>query len=421
MAAHLEGKGCTVLNLSGLAQKFGPVVSHVRIGARQDDIHSVRVAAGDADLLLGCDLVVSAAEDPLAKLHDERSHAVVNDVEAPTAAFTRDPDVVFPTEAMKSKIREEVGADKTTFVDATSIATALLGDAIAANLFLLGFAFQRGLIPVGEEAITRAIALNGVQVRFNQQAFLWGRRAAHDEAAVRAIAGIGSGVPAPEPTLDAQIAERERFLRDYQNAEWAARYTRTVAQVRAAETAVAGQGDALLLTRAVMRSLFKLMSYKDEYEVARLYTSGDFLRALEQQFEGDYTLKFHLAPPLFSARDPVTGHLRKREYGPWMMRAFGVLAHFRFLRGTRFDPFGYTAERRMERGLIADYEALVGRLLPRLSPETRTVVSDIAALPLKIRGFGHVKARNLEKALARQEELLAQLDAPAAVVRIQAA
>ncbi len=421
MAAHLEGKGCTVLNLSGLAQKFGPVVSHVRIGARQEDIHAVRVAAGDADLLLGCDLVVSAAEDPLAKLHDARSHAVVNDFEAPTAAFTRDPDVVFPTEAMKTKIREEVGAGKTTFVDATSIATALLGDAIAANLFLLGFAFQRGLVPVGEEAITRAIELNAVQVRFNQQAFLWGRRAAHDEAAVRAIAGIGGGQPAPEPTLEAQIADRERFLREYQDPAWAERYTGMVARVRGAEAAITGDDAELPLTQAVMRSLFKLMSYKDEYEVARLYTSGEFRRALEQQFEGDYTLKFHLAPPLFSERDPVTGHLRKREYGPWMMRAFALLARLRFLRGTRFDPFGYVAERRMERSLIGDYEALLDRLLSRLTAANLDGVVEIAALPLMVRGFGHVKERNLERALARQEELLTRLDAPAQAVRIQAA
>jgi indolepyruvate ferredoxin oxidoreductase len=314
-----------------------------------------------------------------------------------------------------------VGDDKTTFVDATAIATALLGDAIAANLFLLGFAFQRGLVPVSEEAITRAIELNGVQVRFNQQAFLWGRRAAHDEAAVRAIAGIGSALPAAEPTLDAQIAERERFLSAYQDAAWAGRYTRTVARVRAAETAQAGGLGELPLTRAVMRSLFKLMSYKDEYEVARLYTSGEFRRALEQQFEGEFTLKFHLAPPLFSEKDPVTGHLRKREYGPWMMRAFGLLARLRVLRGTRLDPFGYLAERRMERRLITDYESLLERLLPKLEGANSALISEIAALPLSIRGFGHVKERNLERTLARQEELLARLESPAEVVRIQAA
>jgi indolepyruvate ferredoxin oxidoreductase len=191
--------------------------------------------------------------------------------------------------------------------------------------------------------------------------------------------------------------------------------------VRAAETAQAGGGGELPFTRAVMRSLFKLMSYKDEYEVARLYTSGDFRRALEQQFEGEFTLKFHLAPPLFSEKDPVTGHLRKREYGPWMMRAFGLLARLRVLRGTRLDPFGYLAERRMERRLIADYESLLERLLPKLDGANSALISEIAALPLAIRGFGHVKERNLERALARQEELLMKLEAPASVVRIRAA
>ena len=421
MAAHLEGKGCTVLNLSGLAQKFGPVVSHVRVAARQQDIHAVRVAAGDADLLLGCDLVVSAAEDPLAKLHDGRSHAIVNDFEAPTAAFTRDPDVVFPTEAMKTKIREEVGAAKTSFVDATSIATALLGDAIAANLFLLGFAFQRGLVPVGEEAITRAIELNAVQVRFNQQAFLWGRRAAHDEAAVRAVAGIASGAPAIPPTLDQLIARREDFLREYQDVAWAGRFAATVARVRAAEARVAGTGAALPLTEAVVHSLFKLMSYKDEYEVARLYTSGEFQRLLQRQFEGDYTLRFHLAPPILSARDPVSGHLLKREFGPWVMPAFGWLAKLRFLRGSRLDPFGRTAERRMERRLIDDYASLLARVLPGLDAANHGLITEIAALPLKIRGFGHVKERNLEQVLARQAELLLRLAAPAEIVRIHAA
>jgi indolepyruvate ferredoxin oxidoreductase len=407
MAAHLEGKGCSVLNLSGLAQKFGPVVSHARIGATQADIHAVRVAAGDADLLLGCDLVVSAAEDPLAKVNIERSHAIVNDFEAPTAAFTRDPDAAFPAEAMKAKIREEVGADKTTFVDATGIATALLGDAIAANLFLLGFAWQRGLVPVGSAAIARAIELNGVSVGFNQQAFLWGRRAAHDLEAVRRIAGVRDPAAVAAPTLNEIVAVREQFLHQYQDGAWASRYRALVDRVREAEARVAPGSS--VLAEAVARALFKLMSYKDEYEVARLYTSGDFRRALEQQFEGDYVLKFHLAPPSLAERDPVTGHLRKREFGPWMLRAFELLARFKRLRGTRLDVFGYSAERRLERKLIADYEALIDSLLARLDARNLPQIAEIAALPLAMRGFGHVKERNIEKALARQAELLARL------------
>ncbi|MFM7785141.1 MAG: DUF6537 domain-containing protein, partial [Gammaproteobacteria bacterium] len=421
MAAHLEGKGCTVLNLSGLAQKFGPVVSHVRVGARQQDIHAVRVAAGDADLLLGCDLVVSAAEDPLAKVDIDRSHAIVNSFEAPTAAFTRDPDARFPTEAMKAKIREEVGEAKTCFVDATAIATALLGDAIAANLFLLGFAWQRGLVPVGADAIGQAIVLNGVSVRFNQEAFLWGRRAAHDIDAVLRVAGVEPPRGAVEPSVDALVARRAAFLADYQDAAWAEHYKAAVSRVRAAEMALGAAGQGLSLTRTVARALFKLMSYKDEYEVARLYTDGRFLQSLGQQFEGDYRLKFHLAPPLFSERDPVTGHLRKREYGSWMLRAFGLLARLRRLRGTRLDPFGWTEERRSERQQIADYEALLARLLPRLDARTLPLLVEIAGLPLSVRGFGHVKERNLHRALARQEELLARLDNAPEIVRVQVA
>ena len=405
MAAHLEGKGCTVLNLSGLAQKFGPVVSHVRIARRQEDIHAVRVAAGDADLLLGCDLVVTADEDPLAKVNIERSHAVVNAFESPTAAFTRDPDAVFPSAAMKAKIEEEVGAAKTHFIDATALATALLGDAIAGNLFLLGYAYQKGLVPVAARAISRAIELNGVAVAFNRQAFEWGRRAAVDRASVERIAHVDAA-PKADRDIDALIAHRARFLEDYQDARWADRYRALVARVRSAEQSV-GAAD-LPLTAAVAESYFKLMSYKDEYEVARLYTSGTFEAEIAEHFEGPYRLRFHLAPPLFAPRDPVNGHLRKLEFGGWMLGAFRVLARCKRLRGTRLDPFGYTAERRFERGLIGEYEATIGDLLERLTLGNRDIALEVARLPLSIRGFGHVKEAAAERAHARQRNLLAR-------------
>jgi len=405
MAAHLEGKGCTVLNLSGLAQKFGPVVSHVRIARRQEDIHAVRVAAGDADLLLGCDLVVTADEDPLAKVNIERSHAVVNAFESPTAAFTRDPDVVFPSAAMKAKIEEEVGAAKTHFIDATALATALLGDAIAGNLFLLGYAYQKGLVPVAARAISRAIELNGVAVAFNRQAFEWGRRAAVDRASVERIAHVDAA-PKADRDIDALIAHRAQFLEDYQDARWADRYRALVARVRSAEQSV-GAAD-LPLTAAVAESYFKLMSYKDEYEVARLYTNGAFEAEIAEHFEGPYRLRFHLAPPLFAPRDPVNGHLRKLEFGGWMLGAFRVLARCKRLRGTRLDPFGYTAERRFERGLIGEYEATIGDLLERLTLGNRDIALEVARLPLSIRGFGHVKEAAAERAHARQRNLLAR-------------
>mgnify|MGYP001166040840 CR=1 FL=1 len=408
MAAHLEGKGCTVLNQSGLAQKFGPVVSHVRIGRRQADIHAVRVAAGDADLLLGCDLVVSAAGDPLAKVNIERSHAIVNDFESPTAAFTRDPDAVFPTEAMKARIREEVGAGKTAFVDATAIATALLGDAIGANLLLLGYAFQRGLVPLSCDAIERAIELNGVSIAFNRQAFLWGRHAAHDLRSVLAVAGLDTVLEPVAPVLDELIATRAAFLRDYQDEAWAARYHALVEKARAAEQTL-GATHGFALTDAVARSLFRLMSYKDEYEVARLYTEGSFRRALAQQFEGDYTLRFHLAPPLVAKRDVATGHLRKREFGPAMLKVFGVLARFRRLRGTWLDIFGCSAERRLERALIGAYEARIEGVRARLDARNHATVVGNAALAQTMRGFGHVKERNIALAHTREQLLLARL------------
>ena len=416
MAAHLEGKGCTVLNQSGLAQKFGPVVSHVRIGRRQADIHAVRVAAGDADLLLGCDLVVSAAGDPLAKVNIERSHAIVNDFESPTAAFTRDPDAVFPSEAMKARIREEVGAGRTAFVDATAIATALLGDAIAANLLLLGYAFQRGLVPLSRDAIERAIELNGVSIAFNRQAFLWGRHAAHDLRAVLAAAGLDAAFVPAEPALEEVIATRAAFLRDYQDEAWAARYRALVEKARAAEQTL-GAAHGFALTDAVARSLFRLMSYKDEYEVARLYTEGSFRRALAHQFEGDYTLRFHLAPPLVAKRDVATGHLRKREFGPAMLKVFGVLAKFRRLRGTRLDIFGRSAERRLERALIGEYEARIEGLLARLDARHHATIVEIAALAQSMRGFGHVKERNIAQARQREALLLERLDGAAQVAQ----
>ena len=416
MAAHLEGKGCTVLNQSGLAQKFGPVVSHVRIGRRQADIHAVRVAAGDADLLLGCDLVVSAAEDPLAKVNIERSHAIVNDFESPTAAFTRDPDAVFPAEAMKARIREEVGADKTAFVDATAIATALLGDAIAANLLLLGYAFQRGLVPLSRDAIERAIELNGVSIAFNRQAFLWGRHAAQDLRSVLAVAGLDAAVVPAEPALEEVIATRAAFLRDYQDEAWAARYRALVEKARAAEQTL-GAAHGFALTDAVARSLFRLMSYKDEYEVARLYTDRSFQQALAQQFEGDYTLKLHLAPPLLAKRDLVSGYPRKQEFGPAMLKVFGVLAKFRRLRGTRLDIFGRSAERRLERALIGEYEARIEGLLARLDARNHATIVEIAALAQSMRGFGHVKERNIAQARQREALLLERLDGAAQVAQ----
>jgi len=409
MAAHLEEKGCTVLDMTGLAQKGGAVYSHIRIARRSDEIHAVRIAAGGASLLLGCDLVVSATQDALSKLEIGHSRAVINSHETITGDFTRNPDLTFPSGALQRSISEAAGEENVEFLNATDLATGLLGDSIASNLFMLGFAYQRGLVPLSAEAIERAITLNGVVVDFNRGAFRWGRRAAVDPDLVRARATPPAAVPPSHhlsETLDEVISRRVTFLTDYQNAAYAGRYAARVERMRQAETACL-PGESRL-TESVARSLFKLMAYKDEYEVARLYTETDFLKRLADRFEGPYKLHFHLAPPLLGERDPKTGHLRKRSFGPWMFSVFRLLARLRGLRGTPLDIFGRSEERRLERRLIGKYEALADEILDHLSPANHEVAVELASLPAEIRGFGHVKEANLARVKAREEVLVAR-------------
>ena len=413
MAAHLEQKGCTVLDMTGLAQKGGAVYSHVRIASRRDEIHAARIAAGGARLLLGCDLVVSASADAMAKLQPGKARAIVNSHETITGDFTRDPDLVFPSRLLKRSIADAAGVDNTEFLDATRLTTGLFGDSIASNLFLLGFAYQRGLVPLSAGAIDRAIALNAVAVDFNQSAFRWGRRAAVDPALVEAHAIPAAALPESQrlsESLDEAIERRVAFLTEYQNAAYASRYSALVRRVREAEAAgVVGRTD---LTRAVATALFKLMAYKDEYEVARLYTETDFLNRLADRFEGPHELHFHLAPPIMGDRDPQTGHLRKRSFGPWMLSVFRLLAKLRRLRGTSLDIFGRSEERKAERRLIREYEVVIEEILNHLAPVNHTAAVDLAALPLEIRGFGHVKQANLVRAKAKEALLLSRFRSP---------
>ncbi len=310
---------------------------------------------------------------------------------------------------MADTIREACGADAVDFVEATQLATALIGDSIATNLFMMGYAWQKGLIPVGEAAILQAIELNGASVDSNKAAFEWGRRAAVDLPSVERAAA-----PAEAKTdshrlsesVEEMIERRRAFLVGYQNEAYARRYVEFVAKVRAAEQALAPKSTAL--TAAVARYLFKLMAYKDEYEVARLYTDTDFLARVAAQFEGDYTLKLHLAPPLWAKEDPVTGEPRKRTFGPWMLSAMRVLAKLKGLRGTALDVFGYAAERRTERRLIEDYRRTIEELLGKLAAERLPLAAEIAAIPEHIRGYGPVKQRFLAEASARQAELMAE-------------
>jgi len=414
MAAHIEGRGCSILDMTGLAQKGGAVFSHVRLAQRPEDIHAVRLAAGGAKLLLGCDIIVAATFDGLSKIAQGETRAVINTNEAVTGDFTRNPDLEFPLETLKTMISDATGPGATDFVDATRLATALLGDSIATNLFMLGFAYQKGLIPISAAAIEQAIELNGVAAEPNKRAFLFGRRAAHDQAAVERLAVEMSPESQPEPiarTLPEIVAKRSEFLTSYQDAAYAKRYRDFVERVQRAE---AERTPGLSgLAEGVARYYFKLLAYKDEYEVARLYTDGSFKDALARHFEGDYKLEFHLAPPLLDPRDPDNGKPIKKTYGPWMMTAFRLLARLKFLRGTALDPFGRTADRRTERRLITEYEALIEEILGKLDHEHHRTAVALATLPEQIRGYGHVKQAHLDKVAKRQAELLAAFRAPA--------
>ena len=420
MASHLEGKGVTALDMAGLAQKGGAVWSHVRIAAEPGHLWAPRVAAGEADLVLGCDIVVTVSDETLAKMQLGRTHAVVNSDASVTSEFVRtvaeqartgdlarfrDPE--FPSQAMQDQVVDAVGADRATFLNASDLATALMGDAIATNMLMLGVAWQKGLVPLSEEAVLKAIELNGAAVALNQAAFAWGRRAAHDLAAVERRAAPAEGVPDHRrlsDSLDELIERRAAFLTDYQNAAYAARFRALVARAREAEARAAPGGTRL--TEAVARNYHKLLAYKDEYEVARLHADPAFARKIEELFEGGHRLTFHLAPPLLARPDPATGEPRKRSFGPWMLKAFRLLARLKRLRGTPLDPFGRTAERRGERRLIADYEALMAELLPALTPATHATAVELAAIPDRIRGFGPVKRRFLAHAKKREAELL---------------
>jgi indolepyruvate ferredoxin oxidoreductase len=424
MAAHLEGRGVGVLDMAGLAQKGGAVFSHIRIAENPEQIHAIRVAAGRADLLLGGDIVVAGTRKVLAAVKHGATEVVVNTAEFLPGEFTRNADFSLPTERLKRTILADAGADKTHFLDASSIATALFGQSIGTNLFMVGYAYQLGAIPLSAAAIEKAIELNGEAVAMNKAAFHWGRRAAVDRAAVENLtrtssisaaseggqAGSASDARRLSESFAEAVGRRVEFLAAYQNGAYAQRYRQWVDRATAAEAARAPGKCGL--ADAVARYLFKLMAYKDEYEVARLYSDGAFLKQVEAEFDGDrLRFEFHLAPPLLARRDKTTGLPRKMNFGPWMLPAFRLLAALKGLRGTPFDPFGRSPERRAERKLIADYEAILGEILAKLTPQNHHLAVGLAAIPEKIRGFGHVKLRHLAAAKSDEAALLEQFRA----------
>jgi indolepyruvate ferredoxin oxidoreductase len=404
MAAHLEGKGASVLDMTGMSQKNGSVTSHVKIAETPERLRAQRIATGEADLVLGCDMLTAGAADAISKMRPGRTMVVVNLHEQPTGTFAQQRDWEFPADQVRSLIVEAVGGEAgADFLDATKLATALMGDSIAANLFMLGYAWQRGFVPLSEASLLRAIELNGVAVASNQRSFLWGRRAAVDLQRVERTAIPAQPVLIQMPqSLDSVIKKRVEFLTGYQNAAYAAQYETLVTRVREREAALK-LGNKLSM--AVAKSYAKLMAYKDEYEVARLYTDGRFVEQLQSQFDGKFSVKFNLAPPLFAKKD-AKGHLVKAEFGSWMWGAFKLLAKLKGLRGTAFDMFGYTAERKMERALVTEYRDMIEALLPSLDASSHAVAIELAALPEQIRGFGHVKEQAVTEYRVRKQELL---------------
>ncbi len=417
MAAHLEGKSTSVFDMTGLSQKNGAVFSHLRIAAHNEDLGAQKLGIAEADLALAFDAVAGLAKEPAMTLSAERTKVVVNARVTPTPAFQRNPDLTLDQSLLLRRLAKMSTA--LHGVDATGLGLALLGDTIAANLFMLGYACQLGLLPVSPKAIERAVEINGVAIPFNKAAFALGRLQAVDPARIEkaVVSHVQELDFTPLTKLDDIIAHRTQLLTDYQNAAWAQRYRDLVDIVAKAESLATPGRDALSVM--VARNFAKLMAYKDEYEVARLHADPAFKQQLKDAFEDGAKLRYNLAPPLFSKRD-ADGHLVKREFGPWMGKAFALLARFKGLRGTAFDIFGYTQERKMERGLIDHYEAQMRMVADKLTAANHSAAVELASLPAQIRGFGHVKEANVEKVRALEPMILRKFDAmsePAAEAR----
>jgi indolepyruvate ferredoxin oxidoreductase len=405
MAAHLEGKYCAILDSTGLAQKGGEVLSHVRLAPDLSELRTGHIIAGGTDLLLACDIVSAAGRAAHETLNAERSRAVVNLDLTPVAAFVTDNKVDFHQDELKENLEKYTRKDAQYFIDANMYTATLLGDEMPTNIFMMGYAWQKGLIPLSWESIERAIELNGVAIEENKRAFNYGRLGAHDreklDSMVRDIVG-GAAPEALSRTLDEAIEKRVAYLKSYQNRAYAKRYQKAVERFNAFPE----------LKDIVARNYHKLLAYKDEYEVARLYTNGDFMKTVKAQFDGDYTLKFHMAPPIFEKIDPATGRPKKRNFGPWMMTALRILRHFKFLRGTALDPFGHLQDRRDERDLIASYEKDMEMVLSRVDGGNMALCAEILALPDMIRGYGPVKQENARKARAQHMVLTTRLINP---------
>jgi indolepyruvate ferredoxin oxidoreductase len=407
MAGHIDGKGIITQDAAGLAQKGGATWSHVLIANHQDEIRTTRVSMAAADVIIGCDPIVTASKETALRMRQGRTRVALNSHGTPTAAFVKNGNWENPAEQCLAEIAQAVGVDGVGAFDADAMANQLMGDTIYVNPMILGYAWQKGWIPLSRESIARAMELNGVQVQNNQAAFEWGRHAAHDAASVQRIMAPSQVIEFKKrETLDTLIERRVAYLTDYQNAAYAQSYLHFVGQVQQVESPLG----KTLLTETVARYLFKLMAYKDEYEVARLHTDTAFLKRVNGMFEGDFKLNYHLAPPLTSEKNDK-GELIKQKFGQTMLTGFKVLSRLKFLRGTSLDVFGRSEERRTERALISEYKNSLEVILPQLTAENHSLAVDVARIPELIKGFGHVKERNLKAARVQWTALMAKFGA----------
>ena len=417
MAAHLEGKGVVTQDAGGLAQKGGATWSHIQIANRPDAIYTTKVDTAKADLVIGCDPIVAASKYTLTVMQPGRTYVAMNTHGTPTAAFVSNPGWQFPGGNCESAVKSAVGNELVGAFDAEQVAVQMIGDSIYTNPLMLGYAWQKGRVPLSHASLMRAIELNGVQVENNKSAFEWGRRCAHNLIAVQTFFKAAQVIEfVKKPSLTDMLNKRVEFLTAYQNAAYAQTYQAFVEKVRAVEAPLG----KTTLTEAVTRYLFKLMAYKDEYEVARLHTDAGFLKKVNAMFEGDFKLNYNLAPPLVSSKNSK-GELQKQQFGPWMLTVFKVLSRLKGVRGTALDVFGRTEERKMERALIDEYRQSIEEVLKKLALGNHATAVEIARIPELIKGYGHVKIRHLQTARPQWAALMASFRQPATVIERQAA
>ena len=411
MAAHLESRGASVLDFMGFAQKGGTVLSYVRMAPSPDKLHQVRVSNGQADAVIACDLVVASSQKALSVLRPNHTRVVANEAELPTADYVLYRDADMQADKRLDLIRNAVGDDHFSRLDANGIAEKLLGDTVFSNVMMLGFAWQKGLLPLSQTALMKAIELNGVAIERNKEAFGWGRVAVVTPEAITELLATGKAQMVDvksEPTLDQLIDTRHQHLVNYQSKRWADRYTGLVSQVLNAEEKL-GQTN-LLLTRAVAQQLYRFMASKDEYEVARLFAETDFMKEVNDTFEGDFKVHFHLAPPIMNRGTDAQGRPKKRQFGPWMFRVFRLLAKLRGLRGTALDPFRFSADRKLERALLQDYQQLAARMTRELDASNYDTFLQLAELPADVRGYGPVREQAAAAIRDKQSQLVKALD-----------